>query len=95
MPVMPLLPVFPPKPRLPEITAAELKARLDGGEDLLLIDVREAGERAVSLISPSVHIPVGELARHLRLGPDGGAGHAGGMTRQQRVNRRRFFSDWR
>ena len=62
---MSLLGMFHQKPKVPEITAAELKARLDAGEKLILIDVREPRERAVSLIAGSVHIPVGEVAQRL------------------------------
>jgi len=48
-----------------EITAEELRTRLP---DVQLIDVREAWERALSVIEPSVHVPLGTLG-----GPDAGA----------------------
>lgn len=49
---------------LPEIEPSTLKARLDAGEALVLVDVREAYERAICDL-PSVGqlcIPLGELA---------------------------------
>ena len=39
------------------ITARELKARLEGGEDVLLVDVREPAEQAIVSIPGSVLIP--------------------------------------
>ncbi len=62
---MSLFGMFHQTPKVPEITATELKARLDSGEDLILIDVREPRERAVSLLKGSIHIPVGETARRI------------------------------
>ena len=44
-----------------EITAKELKAKLDNGEDVQIIDVREADEYAVARIPNSVHIPLGQV----------------------------------
>ena len=53
------------------IDAAALKARLDAGEDLVLLDVREARELAVCQIEGVVHIPLGELtARWHELDPE-------------------------
>ncbi|MGB1319038.1 MAG: rhodanese-like domain-containing protein, partial [Flavobacteriales bacterium] len=39
----------------------ELKAKMDGGEEFLLVDVREAWERDVCTIEGSKHIPMGEV----------------------------------
>jgi len=52
------------------ITPAELKRRLEAGEDLLLLDVREPEEVALCRIEGSLCIPLGELARrHVELDP--------------------------
>lgn len=54
-----------------ELNAAELKQRLDGGEGLILLDVREPWERSAAAIEPSTHIPMGELpSRVQELDPD-------------------------
>jgi adenylyltransferase/sulfurtransferase len=47
---------------LSEVTAAEVRRRLDGGETLLLLDVREAAERETACIAGATWIPLGELA---------------------------------
>ena len=44
-----------------EITATELKQRLDNGEDIQIIDVREPNEVAVARIPNTVHIPLGQV----------------------------------
>ncbi len=44
-----------------EITALELKARLDSGEDIQLIDVRQPDEYAVARIAGTRLIPLGEI----------------------------------
>ena len=49
----------------PEITAIELKARLDTGEDIQIIDVREANEVAVAKIPNSIHIPLGQVINRM------------------------------
>ena len=46
---------------MPEITATELKQRLDNGEDIQLIDVREADEVVIATIPNAVHIPLGQV----------------------------------
>jgi adenylyltransferase/sulfurtransferase len=46
---------------IPEITASELKQRLDNGDDIQLIDVREADEVAVAKIPNAIHIPLGQI----------------------------------
>ena len=54
-----------------EVSAAELKQKLDGDSDLVLLDVREPEERATATIDPSLHIPMGDIpARVQELDPD-------------------------
>ena len=48
-----------------EITATELKQRLDSGEDIQIIDVREPHEVAIAKIPNSVHIPLGQVMARL------------------------------
>lgn len=49
----------------------DIKNRLDNGEDLLLLDVREPSERQYCAIDGSTHIPMGEIpARMGELDPD-------------------------
>jgi adenylyltransferase/sulfurtransferase len=47
------------------ITARELKAMFDNGDDFLLVDVREPGEHEIVRIPDSVLIPKGDLGKHL------------------------------
>lgn len=50
---------------------AALKARLDSGDNLVLLDVREAEELAICVLPDAVHIPLGELSvRANELDPD-------------------------
>ena len=44
-----------------EITATELKARLDAGDDIQLIDVRQPDEYAFASIDGAKLIPLGEI----------------------------------
>ena len=44
-----------------EITATELKARLDKGDDLQIIDVREPNEYEVARLEGSKLIPLGQI----------------------------------
>lgn len=44
-----------------EITATELKQRLDRGDDIQIIDVREDKEVAIGRIPNSVHIPLAHV----------------------------------
>ena len=44
-----------------EITATELKQRLDNGDDIQILDVREDKEYAYARIPNSVHIPLGQV----------------------------------
>ena len=46
-----------------EITAVELKARLDRGDKLTIIDVREPNEYQINRIAGSTLIPLGEVPR--------------------------------
>lgn len=46
-----------------EITAAELKKRMDAGDKLLVLDVREPNEYQINKIAGSTLIPLGELPR--------------------------------
>ncbi len=53
-----------------EITATELKQRLDIGDDIQIVDVREPHEVAIAKIPNSIHIPLGEiLARMSEIDP--------------------------
>ena len=54
-----------------EITSTELKQRLDRGDDIQIIDVREANEVAIGRIPNSVHIPLAQvLARANEIDPN-------------------------
>jgi adenylyltransferase/sulfurtransferase len=48
-----------------EITALDLKRRLDAGEDLQIVDVREANEVAFCSIPGTVHIPLGQVTARM------------------------------
>jgi len=52
------------KSKMPDITVQELKKRLDAGEDILVIDVRQPAEYEIYNIGAKL-IPLGELPRHL------------------------------
>jgi sulfur-carrier protein adenylyltransferase/sulfurtransferase len=54
-----------------EISSTELKQRLDNGEDIQIVDVREDYEVAIARIPNSIHIPMGQvLARIDEIDPD-------------------------
>ena len=54
-----------------EITAVELKQRLDRGDALTIVDVREPHEYQINKIAGSVLIPLGDVAQRYReLNPD-------------------------
>ena len=56
---------------IPEITPQELKTRLDQGESVVLLDVREPEEVAVVRLPDAVHIPMGDIPGRLHeLDPD-------------------------
>ena len=44
-----------------EITSTELKQRLDNGDDIQIIDVREDAEVAIGTIPNSKHIPLAQV----------------------------------
>jgi len=48
-----------------EITATELKQRLDNGDDIQIIDVREPDEYQFARIPNSVHIPLGQVINRM------------------------------
>ena len=52
-------------PQMPEISATELKQRLDNGDDIQIIDVREADEVAIGTIPNSIHIPLGQVINRM------------------------------
>ena len=49
------------------ITATELKAKIDAGENLYLLDVREPAEFEIMAIPDSVLIPKGDILNGARL----------------------------
>lgn len=51
--------------QIPSIGVKGLKERLDKGENLFILDVREAHERQISTISDTAHIPKGDVLNHL------------------------------
>ena len=50
---------------MPEISATELKQRLDNGDDIQIIDVREANEVAVAKLPNSKHIPLAQVLNRM------------------------------
>jgi adenylyltransferase/sulfurtransferase len=48
-----------------EITATELKQRIDKGDDLQIIDVREGDEVAIGTIPSTTHIPLGQIINRM------------------------------
>ena len=53
------------------ISPAELKGRLDAGDALVLLDVRESEEVAICALPGVTHVPMGELSVRLpELDPD-------------------------
>ena len=55
-------------PTIPQITPRELKARLDAGDDLFLLDVRELQEREISHIGGEF-IPKDTVVQNLERSP--------------------------
>ena len=53
-----------------EITPAELKARLNSGEKVVLVDVREPWEHEICRIEGARLVPLGVLAASLNTLPD-------------------------
>jgi adenylyltransferase/sulfurtransferase len=48
-----------------EITPTELKQRLDKGDDIQIVDVREDNEVAIGRLPNSIHIPVGQILNRM------------------------------
>jgi rhodanese-related sulfurtransferase len=48
-----------------EITATELKRRLDAGDDLQIIDVREPGEYDIARLGGAKLIPLGQVVARM------------------------------
>jgi rhodanese-related sulfurtransferase len=48
-----------------EMTATELKQKLDNGEDIQIIDVREPNEYEIARIPDSTHIPLGQVLNRM------------------------------
>lgn len=44
-----------------EITATDLKKRLDAGDQVVILDVREPHELAICSLANTAHIPLGQL----------------------------------
>jgi molybdopterin/thiamine biosynthesis adenylyltransferase/rhodanese-related sulfurtransferase/molybdopterin converting factor small subunit len=60
-------------PAVPETTVEDLKARLDRGDRVFVLDVREPAEYQISRIAGSTLIPLGELPKRLAELPSGAA----------------------
>ena len=50
---------------MPEITAGELKQKLDSGEDVQILDVREPNEVSIARIPNSIHIPLAQVINRM------------------------------
>ncbi|MEK3731036.1 MULTISPECIES: rhodanese-like domain-containing protein [Paenibacillus] len=50
---------------IPQIETSELRERLQNGENIYMIDVREDEEVAAGMISGAKHIPMGEIPARL------------------------------
>jgi rhodanese-related sulfurtransferase len=48
-----------------EITPIELKQRLDNGEDIQIVDVREDNEVAIAKLPNSIHIPLAQILKRM------------------------------
>lgn len=58
-------------PMIPEISPHDLKTRLDKGDAVVLLDVREPEEVEIVHLPGSVHIPMGDIAGRVHeLDPD-------------------------
>ena len=51
--------------KMQEITATELKRRMDAGDDIQIIDVRQPDEYAFAKITGAKLIPLGEIAQRM------------------------------
>ena len=50
---------------VPEISVLELKRRLDAGQEVVILDVREASELKICSLPNTFHIPLGDLDERL------------------------------
>jgi len=50
---------------MPQITATELKQRLDNGDDIQIVDVREDNEVAIAKLPNSIHIPLAQVLNRM------------------------------
>ncbi|OMF76057.1 sulfurtransferase [Paenibacillus glucanolyticus] len=50
---------------IPQIETSELRSRLQNGENVYMIDVREDEEVAAGMISGAKHIPMGDIPNRL------------------------------
>ncbi|MEP6708150.1 MAG: rhodanese-like domain-containing protein [Pyrinomonadaceae bacterium] len=54
-----------------EITATELKEKIDSGADVQIVDVREPNEVAIASIPNSIHIPLAQIINRMsEIDPD-------------------------
>ena len=53
------------QPAMSEITAVELKQRLDNGDDIQIVDVREDNEVAIAKLPNTIHIPLGQVVNRM------------------------------
>lgn len=51
--------------QIPQIEPSELKSRLQSGESIYMIDVREDEEVAQGMVAGAKHIPMGEIPSRL------------------------------
>ena len=66
-----VVPLAAPADPVPETTVQELKTRLDRGDRVFVLDVREPNEYQISRIAGSTLIPLGELSKRLAELPNG------------------------
>ena len=57
--------MFQKKPAIKEISAEELKTKLDNGEKITLVDVRETDEYEICHLEGAKLIPLRQLPKHL------------------------------
>ncbi|MPY90448.1 MAG: molybdopterin-synthase adenylyltransferase MoeB [Luteitalea sp.] len=55
----------PTRSEVPEVTAEDVKAKLDRGDDFVILDVREPHEVQICRIEGSVVIPLGQLPKRM------------------------------